>query len=161
MSRPMIGLLSNRHPQGKFFRWFWTMQEITPAFNYVEGKTNVTADTVFRYVAVVSEGPSLDLDEVIREQQRNDVCRPITHFIKEELNDLPSNPQFQLRNFSCMMMYLAEALNWELQLDQYSRLFPKSLVPTLLVFLHAVPWAGHLSKDKCIIQIQLFLTKDD
>lgn len=61
----VVELFKYRNNRGKLARWYHTLQDFTPAFDYLEGKTNTEADALsWAVILLLPQHDSLEAEEV-------------------------------------------------------------------------------------------------
>ena len=155
-------LFQGHNLTGKFARWHLTVQEFSPTFSYLPGKSNRVADALSRHIApvtAITPPQSLPSPEDMKTLQRSDeFCSKVIYYL--ESGDASSLPKLHVSadSFELKDEILYKIANVTAD-DDTSRhvsqlVIPQALIPVFLYHIHDSPLAGHPGKDRSLRQAQ-------
>ena len=156
-------IFKDRNLRGKLARWFLTIQEFNPTFEYLPGRLNNAADALSRNIANMSavtvEFTPLDLYEVAVAQENDSTWGPILKYLKGNKQDnIPDSP-VPLKELILKKNVLFRETRLSFK-DCPNRIvhqliIPQCLINEILKLVHDVPHSAHPGKDRTLRQARL------
>ena len=160
--KPLLELFNKPNISPRRARWFVTINDFSPKFEYIEGKSNLVADSLSRNIqdedlgVYVVEGQQVEWNEqlVIQEQDTDEICFRAKQFLRGHLRDkkyrLPTSGLELSGNL------LVRRINFRTRSasedETIQVVVPRKLVSTALRIVHELMGGDHCGVDRTYAQ---------
>ena len=160
--KPLLELFNKPNISPRRARWFVTINDFSPSIRYIEGKSNLVADSLSRNIQDDDLGVCLVEDQqvewneqlVVREQDADEVCSKAKEFLNGKLQD----KRYRLPSLGLELSgdLLVRKVNYRTRSagedEVVQVVVPRKLVPTALRIVHELMGGDHCGVERTYIQ---------